>query len=218
MDYLTDYDHENATSPEWVSDYRNALDAGWSISWGGWNVDAIAAREEGEAVERGVTSTELRADAVARQRALTAELGLDFAPEDLRSPEPARAFLPETHSPIEQRLLEALVDFLGPSARVGRGYVHFGDWTIATQFRVGRYRVDISVRSIIGEIAVEADGHAYHERTKEQAAHDRRRDRHLQAAGWTVLRFTGSEIHQDAEGCAREVVEHMARMEQAARS
>lgn len=46
-------------------------------------------------------------------------------------------------------------------------------------------------------LVVECDGHDFHERTKQQAARDRSRDRRLQAAGFTVFRFTGSEIWND---------------------
>jgi hypothetical protein len=54
-------------------------------------------------------------------------------------------------------------------------------------------------------VALECDGHDFHERTKEQAERDRKRDRDLQSAGFTVLRFTGSEIWRDARVVAREV-------------
>lgn len=46
-------------------------------------------------------------------------------------------------------------------------------------------------------IAVELDGHAFHERTKEQAARDKKRDRALLSKGWTVVRYTGSEVVKD---------------------
>jgi very-short-patch-repair endonuclease len=52
---------------------------------------------------------------------------------------------------------------------------------------------------------VECDGHDFHERTKEQAQRDKSRDRYLQANGWRVLRFTGSEIHRTPEKCADEI-------------
>lgn len=52
---------------------------------------------------------------------------------------------------------------------------------------------------------IECDGHDFHERTKRQAARDRRRDRAFQAAGLPILRFTGSEIYADPCECAREV-------------
>jgi hypothetical protein len=55
------------------------------------------------------------------------------------------------------------------------------------------------------KVVVECDGHEFHERTKEQARADKSRDRELTAMGYTVLHFTGSEIHADPWKCAREV-------------
>jgi len=46
----------------------------------------------------------------------------------------------------------------------------------------------------IPRIVVDCDGHDFHERTKEQAARDRRIDRKLSVAGLIVARFTGHEI------------------------
>ncbi|RJQ12093.1 MAG: DUF559 domain-containing protein [Bacillota bacterium] len=54
-------------------------------------------------------------------------------------------------------------------------------------------------------LAVESDGHTYHDKTKEQAARDRRRDCALKLAGYDVIRFAGSEILEDPESCALEV-------------
>jgi very-short-patch-repair endonuclease len=56
-------------------------------------------------------------------------------------------------------------------------------------------------------LAVECDGHDFHERTKEQAKKDRSRDRRLQELGFSVYRFTGSEIHNDPMKCADTVLE-----------
>ncbi len=53
----------------------------------------------------------------------------------------------------------------------------------------------------------EVDGHDFHERTKEQAQRDKRRDRHFQANGFQVFRFTGSEIFRAAEEATREIHE-----------
>jgi very-short-patch-repair endonuclease len=54
-------------------------------------------------------------------------------------------------------------------------------------------------------LVVECDGHDWHERTREQASRDKARDRAIQAAGFPVLRFTGSEITKDPIRCATEV-------------
>lgn len=57
-------------------------------------------------------------------------------------------------------------------------------------------------------VCVECDGHEWHERTQQQASYDRARDRQLLARlGLPTVRFTGSDIHRDAEACAAELVE-----------
>jgi very-short-patch-repair endonuclease len=53
--------------------------------------------------------------------------------------------------------------------------------------------------------AAAEDGHEFHEKSKEQAARDKRRGREIEIAGWYVLRFTGSEIWQDHRRCAADV-------------
>ncbi len=54
-------------------------------------------------------------------------------------------------------------------------------------------------------VLVECDGHDFHERTKDQAKHDRMKDRFLQANGYNILRFTGSELWSDPYKCAKEI-------------
>lgn len=54
-------------------------------------------------------------------------------------------------------------------------------------------------------LVVECDGHEFHERTKEQAAKDKSRDRALNGLGYDVFRFTGSELWRDPFGCAEQV-------------
>lgn len=58
-----------------------------------------------------------------------------------------------------------------------------------------RYRLDFAV--VEYRVAIELDGHDFHERTKEQVAHRNTRDRKLQADGWTVLHISGSEMFRD---------------------
>jgi very-short-patch-repair endonuclease len=79
------------------------------------------------------------------------------------------------------------------------------------QQQILEYRVDFLVVARLTEggplhqIVVECDGHDFHERTKEQAARDRRRDRDLTAAGYKVFRFTGSEIFRNPKACVSEI-------------
>jgi very-short-patch-repair endonuclease len=55
-------------------------------------------------------------------------------------------------------------------------------------------------------IAVEVDGHAFHEKTAEQVAHRNRRDRLLQSDGWTVFHFSWSELTTNPTLCVGEVM------------
>lgn len=100
--------------------------------------------------------------------------------------------------------LTTYLHFPSVSGRAGGG----DTLTVTPQKQIGPYRVDFLLES--GEcpgvnLVVECDGHDFHERTKEQAARDRSRDRDLQAKGYIILRFTGSEIYRDAWKCAEEV-------------
>lgn len=99
-------------------------------------------------------------------------------------------------SPIEIALGLALYHDLGAG------------FTIRQQVQIGRYRVDFVLEKDGQELIIEADGHDYHERTKQQAAHDRSRDRWFVSQGYTVMRFTGSEIWADANQCAAECKAH----------
>lgn len=80
----------------------------------------------------------------------------------------------------------------------------------APQVSCGPYTVDFLLRIGTGEsarfVAVECDGHAYHDKTPDQAARDKSRDRYLASNGLVVLRFTGSEIWADPLACADEAM------------
>jgi hypothetical protein len=66
------------------------------------------------------------------------------------------------------------------------------DFTLLFPFRV--LRIDIEI-----------DGHAFHEKTKEQVTRDKKRERWLIAHGSYVLRFSGSEIYNNPKKCWQEI-------------
>lgn len=113
-------------------------------------------------------------------------------------------------SPIESRMLECLLGF-GPVE--ARRIAAAGEATtlvavvasleIHAQYSIGSYFADIA---IIGQrkTVIECDGREFHDRTGGQADHDRKRDRYMAAAGWTVLRYSGAEIHANVHHCASE--------------
>lgn len=55
------------------------------------------------------------------------------------------------------------------------------------------------------KIAVEVDGHTFHERTPEQVALRDRRDRCLQQEGWQIFHFSYSEFTKHPQDCVVEV-------------
>src|SRR5688572_26118043 len=57
-------------------------------------------------------------------------------------------------------------------------------------------------------VPVECDGHEFHEKMPQQAARDKARDRELaRKLGVPVIRFAGTEIARDSDGCAREIID-----------
>jgi hypothetical protein len=59
----------------------------------------------------------------------------------------------------------------------------------------------------IPRLAVELDGHDFHEKTKEQVTHRNVRDRDLQMAGWQVFHISGSELVRDPETVVQHVLD-----------
>lgn len=133
-------------------------------------------------------------------------------------------------SPIEKIMLYALIIAGREETQtcIADGYL-FGEQHgystlyIEPQAKVENYRLDflltLEERSLRNQdevvacpkIAVECDGHDFHNRTREQARHDRERDRQVQAAGLRIYRYTGSEIWADVFKCAHEIIRTLTR-------
>lgn len=127
-----------------------------------------------------------------------------------------------TQSPIEDQLLGALLwmdvewagfpraDMLdGPEDDCHDEKPESLQFWITPQAHVGKYRTDFLLWFRLGRvtagIAVECDGHAFHEKTKEQASRDKARDRFFLTSGFPAMRFSGSDIYKDPLKCAGEV-------------
>jgi very-short-patch-repair endonuclease len=95
-------------------------------------------------------------------------------------------------SPIESMMYLRLKD--SQLGTVSNGVIP--GMEIFTQHRVGRYIVDFLVRSDDVNIVIECDGHNFHEKTKQQVEHDKKRDRYMQTKGYKILRYSGSEIYR----------------------
>lgn len=93
-----------------------------------------------------------------------------------------------------------------------------GDVILGQQVQLGEYRVDflLGASNCNRRIVIECDGHDFHERTKLQAQRDKSRDRWLQTHGFSVLRFTGTEIYVDAAGSALEIFDAVKSLKETA--
>lgn len=84
---------------------------------------------------------------------------------------------------------------------------------LSQQVRIAGYRCDFVITIEFPKlgrrrrIAIECDGHSFHDRTQEQASYDRRRDRKLLAVGVPTIRFTYSDITSDPAGVMSELRE-----------
>lgn len=107
---------------------------------------------------------------------------------------------------------------------------------VTPQAQIGEYRVDFLLeyrdvvpdfsvkekardgteipgsKDVSSRVVVECDGHDFHERTKQQASRDRQRDRSLQATGYMIFRYTGSDLWRDPVAAADEVLAQLARV------
>lgn len=92
------------------------------------------------------------------------------------------------------------------------GYQDCDDYVDATKIRVainetiGKFRPDVRFYSQNKSVIFEVDGYAYHN-TKDQLTAEKKRERFLKLDGHTVYRFTGTEIHKDANSVAKEAME-----------
>jgi very-short-patch-repair endonuclease len=87
------------------------------------------------------------------------------------------------------------------------------------------YNLDFVVASRKNEpawplVGIELDGHAFHEKTREQVTYRNQRDRALQFSGWKIFHFSWDEFTKDPENSVFEVVlfirTHRSRAAQAA--
>jgi very-short-patch-repair endonuclease len=150
-------------------------------------------------------------DPYLREAARACELFIEWTAEKLAA---------KCESPIEVGLLKGFIALHLVNRTFTIGGMTFRapivteyEATVFIQHEIGDYRADFAVclAGICGGkhrtawIAVECDGHEFHERTKAQAARDKARDRAITQAGFRILRFTGSEIYRSSFACAVEV-------------
>lgn len=133
-------------------------------------------------------------------------------------------FCKRCESPIEELFAAASLLHREGARHLGVEMYHYGSafdreeraskWDstdVYLQAQVGIYRADFLFDDLHeGKrrlLIVELDGHDWHERTKHQAARDKKRDGALVSAGYRIMRFTGSEVWGDPGECVQEVID-----------
>ena len=127
-------------------------------------------------------------------------------------------------SPIEQLFFAALrtiidiYNYEGESELQGDNYISNGVF-VFNQHNYGKYRIDFALLYLEDgvtplnwrekpfnakrkarkwrRLAVELDGHEFHEKNEKQRRYEKERDRYFQKEGFKVFHYTGSEIVQD---------------------
>lgn len=143
--------------------------------------------------------------------------------------------MPGSWEDYKERKIQAKINFLNekfsriesfiesPIERIA--FYEIFDWVFSymmddiieldVQRRFGRYRTDIYVCCSYNnsklEIVVECDGHEFHEKTKEQASRDKRRDRYFTKLGIVTLRYSGSEIVNNPSVITADIQEILAK-------
>ena len=59
------------------------------------------------------------------------------------------------------------------------------------------------------KLAIECDGHEFHEKTKEQVQQDNEREYELKMSGFDVLHFSGSQIYNNPFKCAAQTLNYI---------
>lgn len=110
----------------------------------------------------------------------------------------------EIKSPIEQSFYICWKGLFHFGHFIGTKKIFTGDYKLKLipQFKIEKYRADFRVEGT--KYLIELDGHEWHEKTKEQARRDKERERLFIRKGFTVIRFTGQEVYDDAFTCAYE--------------
>jgi very-short-patch-repair endonuclease len=85
------------------------------------------------------------------------------------------------------------------------GQVYRPDFIVVMDIHPGSYGANVFTD--YPRIAIELDGHDFHERTREQVTYRNARDRALQSAGWKVLHISGSELYRQPEECVTGILD-----------
>jgi very-short-patch-repair endonuclease len=127
-------------------------------------------------------------------------------------------------SPIEQVMYSALITErvlrdIGEAEPIEiNGEWHIHGLSITPQMQIGVYRVDFLVEfsryygdgtKIFRRVIIECDSQEFHDRTQQDRAYEKKRDRFLQKKDYKVFRYTGSEILKSSLSVSSEILDYL---------
>jgi hypothetical protein len=134
-----------------------------------------------------ITRSLERVERLRNARTTEEHLALWLEGRILQSYQQIRIALTQTKSPIEMITYLYLMEW---TPCVGPDCIPI----IHPQHKIEKYTADFMVEYGDFKFVIECDGHDFHEKTKKQAVHDKKRDREMTSKGYIVMRFAGSEI------------------------
>jgi very-short-patch-repair endonuclease len=128
----------------------------------------------------------------------------EFHPDDVRS-----RLIRYCQNPagVDQATAEAEASFDSDFERDVYRHIVARGYRVKTQFRVGRYRIDLVIEGQRGRLAVELDGDAYH--GADRWEDDRNRQAILERLGWTFHRIRGSAYYRDPDAALSSLWERL---------
>ena len=100
-------------------------------------------------------------------------------------------------------IIESVFDFIGKSQILILPQTK--------EFTIDGYRPDFTiVAEGCTNFIIEIDGYEWHEKSKEQAITDRKKDRAYLKNGYIPIRFLGSEVFHNVNDCIKEMIEIVA--------
>lgn len=118
---------------------------------------------------------------------------------------------PTADSPIETLLGAAVLMFFRDAGKplmlcMSDELDNAKSLSFVPQFKWSIYRSDWAIYNpkTTGAMLLECDGKEFHS-SVDQKAHDHKKDAAAHDRGYLTMRFTGSQIHRDADGCAQKV-------------
>lgn len=90
-------------------------------------------------------------------------------------------------------------------------YCMYFELGILPHERIDNYEVDFLLSSpyFTDKIIIECDGHDFHEKTKQQASYDKKRERDIVKKGYIVLRYSGSDIYNNFDKIIKELTDYV---------